>query len=69
MADTLIPIMPWLGVFGLIVAAITFFSINRYAPGNEKMMDIADKIHLGAMVFLKREYSIIEFLTGIFILR
>ncbi len=68
MADTLIPIMPWLGVFGLVVAAITFFSIKRFAPGNEKMVDIADKIHLGAMVFLKREYSIIAiFMVVIFV--
>lgn len=68
MAETLIPIMPWLGGFGLLVAAITFVSINRYSPGNEEMIDIANKIHLGAMVFLKREYSIIAiFMVIIFV--
>ena len=59
MSETLIPIMPFLGGFGLIIALITFISLKRYAPGNEKMVDIADKIHMGAMVFLKREYTII----------
>jgi K(+)-stimulated pyrophosphate-energized sodium pump len=68
MAETLIPIMPWLGGFGLLVAVITFVSINRYSPGNEKMVAIANQIHLGAMVFLKREYSIIAiFMVVIFV--
>ncbi|MFH1754637.1 MAG: sodium-translocating pyrophosphatase [Candidatus Latescibacterota bacterium] len=68
MAETLIPIIPWLGGFGLLIAVITFISINRYSPGNEKMVDIANQIHLGAMVFLKREYSIIAvFMAIIFV--
>ncbi len=65
---SLIPGIPWLGGLGLVVAAITYFSVKRHPSGNEKMRDIADKIHLGAMVFLRREYSIIAFfMAAIFI--
>ncbi|NIO29102.1 MAG: sodium-translocating pyrophosphatase [Candidatus Latescibacteria bacterium] len=68
MSNTLIPIMPWLGGFGLLIAALTYVTIKRYSAGNEKMIDIAEKIHLGAMVFLKREYSIIAiFMVVIFV--
>jgi K(+)-stimulated pyrophosphate-energized sodium pump len=68
MSETLTPIMPFLGGFGLVVALITFLTMRRFSPGNEKMQDIAAKIHLGAMVFLKREYSIIAiFMVVIFV--
>ncbi|MCD4782586.1 MAG: sodium-translocating pyrophosphatase [Candidatus Eremiobacteraeota bacterium] len=50
---------PWIGIAGILFAVLTYFSVRKYSPGNKKMQDIADKIHLGAMVFLRKEYSII----------
>jgi len=57
MLDTVLQVIPWLGVAGLAVAVATHFMVLRYPPGNEKMQAISDKIHSGAMIFLKREYS------------
>ncbi|MDH5542679.1 MAG: sodium-translocating pyrophosphatase [Nitrospinota bacterium] len=47
---------PLFGVLGLFVALALFMMINRQSPGNQKMIDISDAIHEGAMVFLKSEY-------------
>lgn len=51
--------IPILGVLGMLLAIITYFSITKYSVGNEKMKAISEQIHLGAMVFLKKEYSIV----------
>ncbi len=51
--------IPWLGVVGMAVAVLTYFSIMRKPAGNELMRSISDRVHHGAFVFLKREYSII----------
>jgi K(+)-stimulated pyrophosphate-energized sodium pump len=59
MLDTVMQFVPWLGVLGMAVAVATYYSVLKNPPGNEKMQDIAAKIHTGAMVFLRREYSII----------
>ena len=59
---------PILGGVGIAFAFWTYFSIRKHPPGNEKMRDIADKIHTGAMVFLKKEYSIIAiFMAVVFV--
>jgi K(+)-stimulated pyrophosphate-energized sodium pump len=50
-----------LGVFGLLFALGIFIYIRKQPEGNEKMAGIAAKIHEGAMVFIKREYSILFF--------
>ncbi len=59
MNSTLINVIPWLGVFGMFVAAATYFAVKRHNPGSESMQSIAETIHGGAMIFLKREYQII----------
>ncbi len=61
MLDSLLLVIPWLGVFGMAMATVNYVSMNRHSPGNEIMQKIAGRIHLGAMVFLKREYTIIAF--------
>ncbi|MCU0640363.1 MAG: sodium/proton-translocating pyrophosphatase, partial [Candidatus Krumholzibacteria bacterium] len=55
----LLNITPWIGVAGMVLAVLTYFNIKRYPDGSEVMKKISDKIHHGAFVFLKREYSII----------
>jgi K(+)-stimulated pyrophosphate-energized sodium pump len=51
--------IPWLGIAGLIFSIGAYFNMKRYPAGDEQMQKIADKIHAGAFVFLKREYQII----------
>lgn len=50
-------IAPVAGVLGLLIAAITYKSVASKPSGNDKMKAIGDEIHLGAMTFLKAEYS------------
>ncbi|MZG52658.1 MAG: sodium-translocating pyrophosphatase [Nitrospinae bacterium] len=57
------------GFFGLIIAWKLFEGVDDESAGNEKMTEIADAIHEGAMVFLSREYKILGyFIGGIFLL-
>jgi K(+)-stimulated pyrophosphate-energized sodium pump len=57
--DSFLPLVPWIGVAGMVIAVITFFMMKRHSPGDEVMQGISDKVHLGAMTFLKREYTIL----------
>ncbi|MFO8007627.1 MAG: sodium-translocating pyrophosphatase, partial [Candidatus Brocadiia bacterium] len=59
MSDALVRVVPWLGVFGMVVAVATYFSVLKHPPGDAVMQGIAEKVHSGAMTFLKREYTII----------
>ena len=59
MVESLIPIMPWIGVGGMVIVGIHYFLVIKNPPGNEVMQAIAAKIYVGAMTFLRREYSII----------
>ncbi len=51
--------IPLLGIFGLLVAVWTYFDVKRKNQGSARMIEIAEEVHLGAMVFLKREYTVI----------
>ena len=50
-----------LGVIGLLFALAYYIWIKRQPSGNEKMIEISNIIHDGAMVFLRREYTILVF--------
>ncbi len=52
-------VIPLIGVVGILFAVWSYFIVKRKSEGSSKMKEIADQIHLGAMVFLRREYSII----------
>lgn len=68
MIQTLLPLIPCIGVVGMFFAVLNYLAVRKYSPGNEKMQSIAEKIHLGAMVFLKREYQLIAvFMLAVFI--
>jgi K(+)-stimulated pyrophosphate-energized sodium pump len=57
------------GIFGLIVTWKIYEKVDEQPDGNEKMREIAESIHDGAMVFLSREYKILGyFVAGVFIL-
>jgi len=60
---------PAVGVIGILVALLIYQSIRKMDTGTEIMREIAERIHEGAMVFLKREYSILAgFIVIVFIL-
>ncbi len=52
-------VFPLLAVVGLVFAALIYSSIRRIQVTKPIMVEISDAIHLGAMVFLKREYTIL----------
>jgi K(+)-stimulated pyrophosphate-energized sodium pump len=56
----LIPYLFIVGLLGLVFALILYFLIKRYPRGNEKMIEISEAVHSGAMVFLRREYTYIS---------
>jgi len=47
------------GGAGLLVAFLFYILVHRLPAGTEGMKTIADRIHTGAMVFLKAEYKIL----------
>ena len=55
----LIPYSFIIGFLGLIFALALYFMIKRYPQGNERMVEISEAVHSGAMVFLRREYTYI----------
>ncbi len=58
-----------LGVIGIIFAFILYLTIKTKDAGNDLMKDIASQIAKGAMVFLKREYSMLAiFIIVVFLL-
>ena len=50
---------PLLGVLGMIVAVIIYGLVLRYDEGEPAIKKIADAIHDGAMVFMRREYTML----------
>ncbi|MBL1321056.1 MAG: sodium-translocating pyrophosphatase [Methylophaga sp.] len=46
-----------LGVFGLFCAFLVYNKMKASPAGSGKVTEIGDQIHLGAMVFMKAEYS------------
>jgi K(+)-stimulated pyrophosphate-energized sodium pump len=65
---------PVLGILGVVFAIGLFFYVKKQAVGTPKMEEIADMIHKGAMVFLRREYQyllifivVVAILLGLFI--
>ncbi len=49
-----------LGAVGLLITGAIYMSIKKQSPGSQLMIELSDSIHDGAMVFLKREYSILS---------
>ncbi|MEM7080262.1 MAG: sodium-translocating pyrophosphatase [Pseudomonadota bacterium] len=60
---TLLP--PILGVVGLIVAFVIYGIVKSYDEGGEGLKKIADQIHLGAMVFMRREYTMLALFAAV----
>jgi len=60
---------PFLGALGIIIAFLIYAYVKSQPAGNERMQELEKMIHEGAMVFLKKEYSILFFFAAaVFIL-
>jgi K(+)-stimulated pyrophosphate-energized sodium pump len=46
-----------LGAIGLVIALGIYFNLTKLSQGKDQMKEIADMIHDGAMVFLRKEYT------------
>ena len=56
---------PVVGVLGLIVALVLYRLILKRPAGDAKVTGIADQIHLGAMVFMRREYRMLAMFSAV----
>jgi K(+)-stimulated pyrophosphate-energized sodium pump len=67
---TLLELIPYsyiLGLLGLLFAIFLYVYVKRYPKGTALMQEIAEAIHSGAMIFLRREYTyIIVFVAIVF---
>ena len=60
---------PLFGVVGLLIAGLIYAQMKKQSPGNEKMVELGEAIHEGAMVFLKSEYKLLAiFIAVVFLL-
>jgi K(+)-stimulated pyrophosphate-energized sodium pump len=59
MKDSLMYIIPILGVVGLVFMAVKSAWVVKQDAGDEKMQDLAGKIARGAMAFLKAEWRVL----------
>jgi len=50
-------VAPSAGVVGIGAALLAYLFVAKQSAGTDKMRDIGEEIHLGAMTFLKAEYS------------
>lgn len=58
---------PLFGVLGLVAAFITYRQVKKYPEGEGKVVEIGNQIHLGAMVFMKREYKMLAMFSAVLI--
>ncbi len=66
---TYIYLFPIAGLLGLICAGFLYFRIKKIKITDGPMEEIADAIHQGAMIFLRREYTILcGFIVVVFVL-
>jgi K(+)-stimulated pyrophosphate-energized sodium pump len=56
--NALVPLL--LGVLGLATAYFIYQAVKKYPAGEAKVAAISDAIHLGAMVFMRREYKMLS---------
>ncbi|MEH6581082.1 MAG: sodium-translocating pyrophosphatase [Halioglobus sp.] len=59
---------PILGVVGLLIAFIIYHIMSRHDHGEGVVRKIADQIHLGAMVFMHREYKMLAMFAGVLLI-
>jgi len=63
MSMTIIPVL--FGLIGLAMAYAIYLVVKKNPAGEGKVAEIAEAIHLGAMVFMKREYTILAIFVAV----
>ena len=53
-------IAPALGVLGLLIVVIIYQWITKQDGGSGAVKKIGEQIHIGAIVFMKREYKMLS---------
>ena len=53
----IIPI--FFGLAGLLTAYLLYKFVLKFPAGEGRIVEISDQIHLGAMAFIKKEYTIL----------
>ncbi|MBK5251594.1 MAG: sodium-translocating pyrophosphatase [Peptostreptococcaceae bacterium] len=67
--ESLVYMVPAIGVVALLFAFMLANKINKVEPGNERMIEIASYIQEGSMAFLTREYrSLVIFTAVVFVI-
>ncbi|MEJ2553304.1 MAG: sodium-translocating pyrophosphatase [Gammaproteobacteria bacterium] len=56
---------PLLGVLGLLIAFYLYYLVKKHPGGEGKLAEIAAAIHGGAMVFMRREYSVLAIFAAV----
>jgi K(+)-stimulated pyrophosphate-energized sodium pump len=64
--EALLPVI--LGIVGLYAAYRVYGMVMTYPPGSGKVAEISNAIHTGAMVFMRREYTILAVFVGVVLL-
>ncbi len=59
MFQSLAGLAPVFGAGGLLIAVMIYFSIKKLPAGSGLMVEIADQIERGAMVYLVRQYKVL----------
>ena len=54
-----------LGAGGLFYAYHIYNKVKEYPEGNDRVREIGDQIHLGAMVFMRTEYRMLLWYAGV----
>jgi len=55
------------GILGLVTASVIYEMVKKYPTGDAKVARIADAIHLGAMVFMRREYKMLTIFAAVLV--
>ncbi|GHD32467.1 sodium-translocating pyrophosphatase [Parahalioglobus pacificus] len=59
---------PLLGILGLVVALVVYKVMTGYDQGDGVVKKIGDQIHLGAMVFMHREYKMLAMFAAVLLI-
>ena len=65
MMQGLTKLAPFVGILSLIIAWLIYNYVKKQPNGNALMADLEEQIHVGAMTFLKREYTVLIVFIGI----
>ncbi|MCW3117752.1 MAG: sodium-translocating pyrophosphatase, partial [Chitinophagaceae bacterium] len=59
--NNLVYVVPFLGLFGLVITAIRYSWVSKQDPGEKNMQELAGYIADGAIAFLKAEWKILSY--------